>query len=372
MIIFIDLFSNCIIFNRNEAKNVKEYFYVQKFNYSLTTLDNKVKAINEINNEELSIELKKERVHDLIISDDILGLGTFDIPVLSRSRMNDVFNTHFRLCYSNPNAYFVNSFEYSREDKNAIYFYEFAKRSTYNSIINAFKNKGISFKNVNTFASLFANSDKKGPTNYPTATLIIGDYRSELIVSKGSTIFGINSINYGSKVFFEKDSYLNSAFNFNNDEALMFSGFLKENIVNREELNDENIFLVEKEKGLSYSEPKELRLLKDEHLAIYNYKNAFRKFYARLEDIIEIYAKTPWFFPLKDIYVIASKEVVEGLIEASHEDENINFIDKEISINDLIKKGINKNTLFSKGISKERRKIDWGKLLTMEIGKKKA
>ena len=369
MIVFIDTFSNSLSFIRGETKKVPAFSKTISIDYSLLTLTGKVRAINEINDQELLDKLKKEKNHQLILSDDVIGFSTFDVPVMSKRKMDDIFTTRFRLCFPNYNDYFINYYEFTRDEKNVTYFAEFAKRDIVNKIVNAFKSKGVDIKEINNFGSLFTSSDKS--FTYPIATLIVGDYSSELIITKGNSLLSINKIKIGNKVLFNKDYYLHSSFNFNNDESLSFAAFMKESINTREEVNDQNILSMEKEKGISFTTPKEIRLLKDEHLAQYNMKNNFRKYYARLVEIIDFYTASPWFFPIQEVNVVGNYDVYLHLDEASKEDERISFRKEDKEIEDYVKNGINGNPLYAKRVQKERSKIDWAKFLTMDIGKKK-
>ena len=120
-------------------------------------------------------------------------------------------------------------------------------------------------------------------------------------------------------------------------------------------------------------EPKEIRILKEKEdkLHAYNIHNNFRKFYARLLEITDYYSKKPWFFPLKEISVVAEPDVMANLIDIVRDDDTVRFVALYQSINDVVEKGIVDNPMYQKGIKKERRKIDWKAILNMEIGGKK-
>ncbi len=372
MKIIINQFDNKIKLVREASKKQEAFSFEMDVPYQLNTYKTKAKAIQELLTKEEAKELKNDKVNSLLLSDNVIGFGLFELPNLAKNKTKDVFETRFRLNFPNFNDYFFDSIELSKDQKKVFYFYKFAKRDNVNKILNLFKTNGININNVNTFSSLFASEDKDANA-YPIATLVIGEYDSELIITKGNTVFSVNIFGYGRKVLLNSKEYLNSGYNFNNNEALSFSGFMKNHFLSNEPIEDENILNVKPEDGLSYTSPKELRLLKEGILDQYIVKNNFRKFYARVTEIIDFYSKEPWFFPLKDINVIGGEEVLNYLTEASKEEKIYHFVDLGISFDTLFEKEIKDCALFKKKgkVKGERRKIDWKAFLNMEIGKKK-
>lgn len=373
MIIFIDTFNNMIKTVRLESKKETPYYYEESYDFDLSIFENKLKAISLFSASEGGIELKKGRYHQLILSDDLLGLGQMALKNVGRQKYYDVFMTQVRLSFPKPDVdYFYRGYEYDRDDKNVYFNYEIAKRDYINRLLTVFRNGGISLADKNVFASIFCVRDKN-TVPYPIPVLIIGKNNSELAIVKGDKVLSINVFGYGSDVLLDGNSYLNSAYNYDNERCLKLASLIKNHIASGEEINDANINNANAEEALNYIEPKEKRLLKEkeEQLHAYNIHNNFRKLYARILEITEYYAKAPWYFPLKDINVIASSEVMANLIDITKEDEAIRFVAFYQNVNDIIEKGIVDDKLYSQGIKKERRKIDWKAFLTMEIGGKK-
>ena len=371
MKIIINQFDNKIKLVREANKKQEAFTFEMDVPYQLNTYKAKAKAIHELLTTEEAKELKNEKSNSLLLSDNVIGFGLFELPNLAKNKTKDVFETRFRMNFPNFNDYFFDSMEFSKDQKKVFYFYKFAKRDNVNKILSLFKTNGINISYVNVFSSLFVTDDKDSNA-YPIATLVIGDYDSELIISKGNTVFAVNIFGYGKITLLNDKEYLNSAYNFNNDEALSFSGFMKNHFLSNDPIEDENILNVKPEDGLSYTAPKELRLLKENILEQYVIKNNFRKYYARVTEIIDFYSKEPWFFPLKEINVIAPEEVLTHLVEASKEDKLLHFIDQAITFDALFEKEIKDCALFKKGkVKGERRKINWKAFLNMEIGKKK-
>lgn len=372
MKIIINQFDNKIKLIREVSKKQEAFSFEMDVPYQLNTYKAKAKAIQELLTKEEAKELKKDKVNSLLLSDNVVGFGLFELPNLAKNKTKDVFETRFRLNFPNFNDYFFDSIELSKDQKKVFYFYKFAKRDNVNKLLNLFKTNGVNINSVNTFSSFFVSEDKDANA-YPIATLVIGEYDSELIITKGNTVFSVNIFGYGKKVLLNNKEYLNSGYNFNNVEALSFSGFMKNHFLSNEPIEDENILNVKPEDGLSYTSPKELRLLKEGILDQYIVKNNFRKFYARVTEIIDFYSKEPWFFPLKEINVIGGEEVLNYLTEASKEEKIYHFVDLAISFDTLFEKEIKDCALFKKKgkVKGERRKIDWKAFLNMEIGKKK-
>lgn len=369
MIIFINSFANFLAFVRNDSKKAGNYLYTKSFNYSILSLSNKIKAIKDsFENEEVINELHKES-NQLIISDEVIGYDTSELPSLNKKKLDDIFNTNFRMCYPDFNNYYLKYHELSKDDAHSYYFYEFAKRNVITKIIDAFKEHGIKISSINNFASLFTVNAKT--LSYPKATLVIGEYSSELIITKGDSVYGINLFRFGEKTLLNKSFYLDSAYGFNNDESISYAGFIKSSIKSKTVMNDESIINTPITEGFSSNPPKELRLLKEQQLENYILKNNYRKYYAHVLSNIMFYNDSPYFFPIKEVEVISSDESFKMIDEFARNDKTINFVRSNESIDKLIKKGISHNPLFDTKVSKERRRIDWGKLLTMEIGKKK-
>lgn len=370
MIVFIDVFSNMIKMFCEESKKTSAFYFEQEFDYSLLNYDNKIKAITVfLKNDEVE-ELKNDKNNQLIFSDDLMGFGTFELPVMKKQKLYDIFNTRFRMCYTNPDWYFYDGYEIERNDRNVVFFYEFAKREYLNNIVALFKNAGVSIKEKNIFASTLTIRDKS-IAPYPIPVLVIGKHSSEFIIVKGDKVLTTNTFDYGEDLLLDFNNYLNSGYNVHGDESIRFSIFIKEHIVTREEVNDFNIMKTPTDAGLSYTTPKELRILKEGTIEPYIIKSNFKKFYARLLEIVDLYSKAPWYFPIKEINVISSPDTIGYLYDVSSEEKEIKFVSLNKNIDDYFKAGIINDPMFSQGIKKERKKIDWKAILNMEIGGKK-
>ena len=369
MIIFYDTFNNFIKISRASNKKEESYYFEKEFDFDLKSLDNKIKATTVFLGLPEAAELKKDKNNQLIMADDVLGIGTFKMPNLKKQRLSDIFTTTFRLAFANDRAFVYEGYEIEKDEKNVTYQYEFARRDSINRLLNVYKNSGVIIDSKNVFASLFAISDK-GTAPYPVATLIVGKKNSEFIIVKGEKIVSINIIEYGSEVLL-KQEYLQSGFNYGNEQSLKVAGHIMNHISLRQDVNDENINKTDPKDGLSYNEPKELRVLREGPLEQYIIRNNFRKFYTRLLEIVATYSKGPWYFPLKEINVICDTEVLGYLVDISNEDNELRFLSTSDTIDDIFQKGIKNNPMYSKGIKKERRKIDWKAFLNMEIGPKK-
>ena len=112
--------------------------------------------------------------------------------------------------------------------------------------------------------------------------------------------------------------------------------------------------------------------MKDEVLANYKVKNNYRKFYALILDIINRYTMAPWFLPLGEVEVFGPTSVCTALVEAGRANGILQFTQcSESQWNFVLERQIEPARLFSSVVKKERRRFDWRKLLTMEIGGKK-
>lgn len=90
-----------------------------------------------------------------------------------------------------------------------------------------------------------------------------------------------------------------------------------------------------------------------------------------LLDITQFYSSAPWFLPLGEIKIVCSDEFYNVLSANVEEYQDIKFIRSEHDVTKLTEATINKNKLFSSSLKAERKKIDWKKFFTMDLGKKK-
>ena len=370
MNIYFDIHDNSIMIGKAATKKDPAFFYQMNFDYSLSTSEGKEKAIQEFLLTDESKALVNEPSNLLIISDETVGFGLFSLPKISRFKINDVFETTFKMSFPNFQDYFIDHYEYDKKEEGSTFFYTLSKRKASNDIINIFSKSSISIKGVTYFAQSFA--EKYGNlSGYPEATLFIGKESSELIITKGNKVISINIIDYGLNILLGEDSYLDSAYYFENEQAKKYAGFIKETLGTKEVVNDVNIIKTDADKGLRHSKPKELRILKDAPLVNYSRKSNARKLYALVCDIIETYSHDPWFLPIKEVKVKTIVEMFELMNAYAIEEDRVLLVNKEINLVDLIQSDVKASSLFKKSVKTERRKIDWAKFFTMEIGKKK-
>ena len=205
---------------------------------------------------------------------------------------------------------------------------------------------------------------------FPNATLIVGKEQSEIFISKADQVFAVSILPMGSDMLLEKEEYLSSPYNLNNDISLKFAACVKANFAANLSLTDDKVLSYDKNDGLSFSVPREVRAIKGASLENYNLKNNFRKFSAMIGDFIDNYSQAPWFMPIQEVKVYGLDEYFEHF-EASIEDASFKYI-KANEVLDLARfVEVENNDMFEQEFKEKRRKIDWAKFLTMEIGGKK-
>ena len=370
MNIYFDVHNNSIMIGKAATKKEPAFFFKMDFDYSLRTSEGKERAVQDFLLTEESKILSSELSNTLIISDETVAFGIFSLPKISKFKINDVFETTFKMSFPNFQEYFLDHYEYEKKEDGSTYFYAISKRKGVNDIINIFSKSSINIKGITYFAQAFA--DKYGSaTGYPEAMLFIGKDTSELIISKCGKVLSINAIDYGLNTLLGEDAYLDSAYNFENHQAKQYAGFIKETLGTKEIVNDVNINKTPEDKGLRHSKPKELRILKGTSLTSYSKKSNARKLYALISDIIEVDSHEPWFLSIKEIKVNTTVEMFELVNSYAIEEDRLLFINREINFEDLLESDIKPSGLYKKTLKTERRKIDWAKFFTMEIGGKK-
>ena len=88
-------------------------------------------------------------------------------------------------------------------------------------------------------------------------------------------------------------------------------------------------------------------------------------------DVTEYYSASPWFLPIGEINIICSDEFYEQISKNEGENTDIKFVRLNLDLKTIITKDISNNKLFRSVVKGERRKIDWAKFFTLEIGKSK-
>lgn len=369
MNVIIDIVKNSISITRPISKKVEPFNLTQKFEFPLTDVSNIVEALNFILNEELILELKEEKSNSLLLSDDQVAFGLEELPVLSKSKLGDIFDTRFKMYFPDYKNYYANGFEFERNNTHVLYIYSLARRDNLDKILAVFKSKEIQFKSIDYFASNYTKNII-GFNEFPIATLIIGDEMSEIFISKGKEVCSISFLPIGKRMLMNGNNYLTSAYNLNNNESLKFSACVKANYAGNITFTDEKILSYTEEEGLSFSIPREVRAIKGTSLENYNLKNNFRKFTSMVGDYLDIYSRAPYFMPVSEVRTYADEDLFEHL-NASAENSFFKYNEIKISLDMLNEMNIEHNSLFSQKFKEERRRIDWAKFLTMEIGKKK-
>ena len=370
MNIYLDTFNNTIKLYKKESNKDPSFSYELEFSYSLNTPENRNKAITELLSKEESQILRTEKPISLIVGDDLVAFGLFNLPPLSRFKIKDVLMTRFKMVFPNYQSYYFNYEEYEKKKEETIYFYRIAKKDNVDSLINLFKTNNISVNKVDFFANDIVRK-LNSENQFPVARLIIGKNQSELIICKGKLIISINTFKYGNDVLLNENVFLDSAYNLNNDQSLQYAGFIKENFASKIASTDENIQKSTAKPVLNFSKPKELRVLKSNAIGPYKVRNNIRKFYSAILDIMDYYSQSPWFLPIREIETYCDENLFEIINEISSSEGNIAIQKGTANIDEMYRLDIENNTLFNQTVKGERKKFDWAKFLTLEIGKKK-
>ena len=152
MNIYIDIHNNVIILGKPATKKEAAFYFKMEFSFGLDTPTGKKRAIEKIlANEELAL-LKNEQNNTLILSDETVGFGLFDLPKLSKFKTEDVFDTRFKMSYPNFADYYVKKSEYSKTSDGVLYFYSFAKKKTVDEIVDIFSKNGVNIASINFFS----------------------------------------------------------------------------------------------------------------------------------------------------------------------------------------------------------------------------
>ena len=368
MNLIVDIIHNSIIISSSLNKRSESFNFVKEYESPFSNPDNIVNAINDAINADIIDKFQDDRSNSVVLGDDLVAFGIEQLPVLSKSKVADIFDTRFKMYFPNYQDYFVKAFEMERNSDYVKYFYSLAKRQSVNKILNAIRAKTIEIKNIDYYGNVFVR--QRSNVDFPIATLMVGKYQSEIFISKGNQVFAISILPMGENELFAKEGYLTSSYNLSNDESLKFAACVKANFAANLALTDEKILSYEKEDGLSFSIPREFRAIKGASLENYILKNNFRKFTTSIADFIDNYSQSPWFMPIQEIVVYGNDEILEHL-NSSAEDTPFKFVKANVDLAFINFVNVEHNDLFTQEFKKERRKIDWAKFLTMEIGKKK-
>jgi len=368
MNVFLNLFSNSISVVSTANKKMPVRFELS-FPYSIKTTESKIKAINEVLGNEQMKKITNDKNVSLIISDDMVFISHMSFPSFSSKKLSDAFETKFKISYPNFESYFLHYSHYEKTNANSIILYSMANADNINKIKDAFAHNNLEVKNIQYFSNVVTSLSQL-KKDAITIKLFVGSENSEVIISKGGTVIGHSIINLGENLLKDKE-YLDSSYNYQNDIAKKYASFHKTNFDSKDILTDELIQKNEIHVDYIYSKPREVRVIKDDQQTLYNQKQNYRKFHGQIMDIVEYYTKAPWFFPIREIRVSASDEVFESLV-AANQDQEIAYTKGSQSIDSIVSVELVNDKLFTNILKqKERRKIDWAKILSMEIGKKK-
>ena len=372
MNLVIDAFRNKILIYEQGNKKIPDFWFEKQFDFSLRTLENQQKALLALAKEDESVCSRLSKGVHVIVPDFGIGFGTFDLPPLRSFKLKDVFATRFKSSYPNFDAFHVHEYEYERNSNGVLYFYSFCKKDQIQGLISAIKGIGSSVLSLDYYASGYASThDPK--SLFPHATLFVGNDHAELIITKGKKVLFIHDFGYGMRWLSQGDGYVESAYNMNYQEAMRFAAFATENFAKKISFSDENIAKTPLDGSFALSMPKEIRIMKDDVLNAYCVKNKLRKFYALIADITAHFASSPWFLPIANIDVVCEEDIAASLNKVEKSADELGFTYLGLEPFEQIAKGaLGHNPLFRSGVKKERRTIDWKKLLTMEIGRKKA
>ncbi len=370
MNILINPFLNTIDIYKAGTKKEPEYSFSYAFNCPIYKKEDVLNVIIEFSKEEEFKKLAEESSNVLIIPDFFIAYGLFELPMVSRFKIMDIFNTRFKMCYPNYTHLYYSAFQYEKKTDGLLYFYSISKKDFIDEIINLFTSNGVKVKSINYFGKVYNKFVVKDST-FPTATLIVGEYYSELIITRNERVISNTIFNYGSGLILTGKEYIQSGSNIHNDESLKYSVFIKENFATKNIISDENIMKTAANSDSFFPKPRETRIIKEPALSNYNKKNNIRKFYCSIADLVDFYGASPWFLPLHEIDVICDDEFYDEFINLTKDYRNLEFKRKDVDLSKCVNFPIEKDELFNKTMSGERRKIDWAKFLTFEIGKKK-
>ena len=370
MNVLINTLSNSIILSKSLSKKGMPYFQEFNFSYSLSRYDNKVKALNEILTDDVKKLFDNDPNINLIISDDVVFHGLMSVPTFSFNKSIDAFKTKIKISFPNINDYYIDYAVEEKNDKNTKVVYSLVQTKQSKGLIDVFSHHNITIKNVDYLAHVLSDL-KTDKSIYPEVILIIGTEKSEVIVKKGKSILGTSFVNIGSKILLDSSELLLSAYNLENNTSLKYASFHKTNFDSKDLLTDEIILRYPIHESYEISKPREARVIKGASLEVYNKKQNFLKFHSRVLDILDVYKDEPYFVPVNEIKVYSTDEVFESL-RAANSLESLKYTKVGENINKFVECSVEYNKLFdSQLVTKERKRIEWSKILTMEIGKKK-
>lgn len=373
MIIGINTIGNSITLKRSMLKKTGEYFREFKFDYSLVDIENKIRAINETLTEEVVNEINEDKGHVLLVPDELVFSDIMEFPPLSKGKVQDIFNTRFKILFTQTGGLYLSFKEVDRSGSQVVIQYILSNVKNIKRITDTFFEHGIIIKSIDYFSHHYISQFIR-TNSFTLFTLLVGPHSSELLIHKGDNEVLSHVINYGEEELFNGKNYLSSIYGEQNDEAKKYASYIKKNFASSVQATDEDINNSSIDEEYNSSLPREIRVLKDQALENYVIKHNFKLLHGLVCDCIDTCMKSSWRISNSSIRVVGSQLVVDALKEAAIEETNDLYIKAEYEYNDIISKPVVENPFFDSGniiTEKTRRKFEWSKFLTMEIGKKK-
>ena len=371
MIIGINTITSSITINKASLKKTTDFVRVFNFDYSLLPFENKIKAIHEVLATDAIDLLNTTKTRTLLLPDELVFSDTMELPPLPKGKVKDVFETRFKLLYPQSGDLYMTYREIERSKKRIVVQFTIANVSKIRKLIDTFFEQGIIINFIDFYSHHFITQYAK-VSDSPKAYLFVGNHNSELIIYKKNVEVLSQSIKFGEQELFDTTNFFESAYNLENREAKRYASYIKKNFASSVQATDEEIFMTEIGEEYYPTEPREIRVLKDQALESYIIRHNFRLLHGLVSDCIEFCSKSSWPVNVSNVTVISSDNVYITLNEASEEDDM--YIKADYSLNDILSRPVAANLLFSNNnIAKEkkRRKINWSKFFSINIGKKK-
>ena len=136
MNIYFDLFENSVVLFEKSSSKDPDFAFEKSFDYPISKKDNVGKVITELMSLKEVEGLKTSKSNSLIIGDDVVGFGLFNLPHLSPFKVNDVITTRLKMNFPDYKKYYVKyDFDFLNEDINFILIDVF-----YNNVMNILEN----------------------------------------------------------------------------------------------------------------------------------------------------------------------------------------------------------------------------------------
>lgn len=369
MNIFINLFENKIsLYGKNSKK--EEFTYDFVWDKKVENNEDILAMVADFMQTEESKVLQKEIRNVLILPDSLIGYAYFEFPHFSKFKMKDIFNTRFKSSFPNFTDFYASYYEYERTSSKVSVIYTMAKIALIDNIRSVFKTYQVNIHSLTFFASaLFEDGNKKNLI--PSIRVKVGSYRSEIVIMKGPTIVNIITIPYGKDYILDGGKYVYSPYQSHDSRVMKYISFIEKNYMIQTPVTDDNINADESTEEDFFSKPRELRILKDQPLEHYNLKNSARKFYSLVSDVIDTYSQAPYFLMFGDVKLDSDEEFFRYFTAIIQSYSEYTFVKEPKEEKKVFVEMVKNNSLFGKALKEERRKFDWSKFLSLEIGGRK-